>query len=181
MKNIKHILLVAFVAIAAMACRKDAEPGGTAVQEMCGEWEVFVAEKNNTAPVRMQTSNVSDDDPSKLRLVCTNATYRFNFVASCNYSARTFSATNAPSEHWISTAYPGTTKTMNVTVTEGKITEDAVTLPSGSKADKIEFKIKYNNIINAGVAEADDPTVYSFVGYRRSGFLEDEGYLYTGN
>ena len=180
MKNIKLILFLAFVAIAAMACRKTEDPGGTAIQEMCGEWQIYVAQNDNDAPIKLLTSNTSDNSPNKIRLACSK--FMFNFIATCDLASKTFSATNAPSEYWRSTAYPGRTYKLDATVTDGKITKDGVTLPSGSKADKIEFKIRFANEIDSSTGpQPDDATIYSFIGYRRSGFLEDEDYVYKGN
>lgn len=174
MKNIKHLLLFAFIAIAAMACRKEAEPGGVAVQEMCGEWIVYTSTPPFDRSFRLYTTNTSDNDPAKIRLSDKQAFWGFNFVANCNYGARTFSSNEALSEHYYVSNGEDKVFICNITVTDGQIIENGVTtLPSGTLADKIVFKI--------GFSDDDTPyTMYEFVGYRHSGFAEDEGYVYKG-
>jgi hypothetical protein len=77
---------------------------------------------------------------------------------SCNLSETTFGATNADD---ISAA--GAT----FSITEGKITRDALSMPSGVKADKISFKY----------ATSKKPgKTYLFEGYRRTMWTEDESF-----
>ena len=181
MKNIKHILIIAFVAIAAMACRKAEDPGGTALQAMCGEWQVYIVEWSSwhnfdaDGPIKLLTSNTAENVNNKMRIAFDD----YNFVADCDLGAETFSVTNSLSTHWIAdSAYDS-----RVTVTNGKITRGVVAVPSGTfSQDKIEMTVALGEMRNriTEVVRLPAETV-TIVGYRRTGFLEDENYVYKGN
>jgi hypothetical protein len=184
MKNIKQILIIALVAIVAMACRKTEEPGGTALQAMCGEWQIYIVEWDGAhnyekdGPFKLLTSNTSANVNNKMRI----AFDRYNFAVDCNLAAETFSVANSKSVVW-STDKP---LEANATVTGGKITRGVVTVPSGTvKQDKIEMAVALGELIRIDndttrvlIKPAETVTI---VGYRRTGFLEDENFVYKGN
>jgi hypothetical protein len=169
MKNIKNILLIALVTIVAMACRKAEDPGGTAVQAMCGEWQAYVVEWDEE--LKLLTSNTADNVNNKMRI----AFDYYNFVVDCNLSTETFTATNSLSRWWSG----ANSYIVDATVTGGKITRGVVEVPSKTyKQDKIEMTIAFGDfkLESSGAVQWSGETI-TVVGYRRTGFLEDENYF----
>ncbi|MCL2027389.1 MAG: hypothetical protein FWG79_02765 [Bacteroidales bacterium] len=181
MKNIKNILLIALVTIVAMACRKTEDPGGTNVQAMCGEWQVYVVEWDGwhdyeeDGPIKLITSNTAANVNNKMRI---DFDY-YNFVVDCNLATETFSVTNSLSRYW-DDADP---YEADITLTNGKITRGVVEMPSGTrKQDKIEMTIELGELKYAPTGTVVLPAeTVTIVGYRRTGFLEDENFVYKGN
>lgn len=185
MKNIKLILTFLFVAWTAMSCRKEEDPGGVAIGDMCGEWHYTVDGSPDNpytgAPLgALITSNNVNNDIDKIIISDKLGYYWFNVEVDLNLSARTFSVDTAINQEYVNATYnPSLARTIpyeiKIIVRNGKVTKDAVTLPSGVKADLIEFQIGFE----------DDSTPYvpyelhQVVGYRRSGFLEDEDFVYV--
>ncbi|MDR2385870.1 MAG: hypothetical protein LBD80_09485 [Tannerella sp.] len=184
MKNIKFLSFIcAFTLFAAFnSCTQDIDPGGTAVESMCGEWVVYSADFDMSFLVR--TSNTAADDADKIMVTDRTAAgtssefWGFTVKANCDLAAKTFSCTNADNEYWTETAGGVYTPyEIKISIRGGKITEKAIELPSGVKADKIEFEIWFEDIETAG-APAD---YYCMItGYRKSGFFEDDDFVYTG-
>ncbi|GHT73848.1 hypothetical protein FACS189456_4730 [Bacteroidia bacterium] len=183
MKNTKFIRLVMALSIAVLATScEEPEAGGTSVEPMCGEWITYSPDFDFSYTVR--TTNTSDNASDKLLVTDRNAAgtgasfWGYTVRTNCDLSTKTFSCTNVDNEYWSETA-AGVYNPyeIKVSIRNGKITERAVELPSGIKADKIEFEIWFEDISGEGF-----PSDYftSMIGYRRSGFLEDESFVYTG-
>lgn len=174
MKNIKLILTFLFIAWAAMSCRKEEDPGGVAIGDMCGEWHITV---DGTPKGTLITSNNVNNDINKLVISDKLNYYWFNVEVDLNLSARTFSVDTAINQEYYNLTWSASSARtipydIKIIVRNGKVTKDAVTLPSGVKSDLIEFQIGFE----------DDGTPYELhqiVGYRRSGFLEDEDFVYV--
>jgi hypothetical protein len=63
MKKINIIFIfIALITVAISACKKDPEPGGTAVQDMAGDWHVKVNEAG--AYSTLLTFNTSENTPN---------------------------------------------------------------------------------------------------------------------
>jgi hypothetical protein len=179
MKNIKLISLVwALVVIVGFSsCDRDLEPGGVAVEEMCGEWVAYVPDYDLT--FHLKTSNTANNESNTLLLTDRSASgtgaagfWEFTVRTTCDLGAKTFSCTDVTNEYWTEVNGVYQPYDIKISVRNGKITENAVELPSGTTADKIELEISFSD---------DEPgTYYKIVGYRYSGFFEDDNFVYTG-
>jgi hypothetical protein len=174
MKNIKLVLTFLLIAWAAMSCRKEEDPGGVAIGDMCGEWHITV---DGAPKGTLITSNNVNNDANKLVISDKLNYYWFNVEVDLNLSAQTFSVDTAMNQEYYNASWNASLARtipydIKIVVRNGKVTKGAVTLPSGVKADLIEFQIGFE----------DDGTPYELhqiVGYRRSGFLEDETFVYA--
>ncbi|MDR2810291.1 MAG: hypothetical protein LBB84_07015 [Tannerellaceae bacterium] len=182
MKKIKLLSLVlTLTAIAGLSACQEIEPGATAVESMCGEWVAYSPDFDLS--FALKTSNTSNNEANKIIVTDRNAAgtntgfWGFTVRADCDAAAKTFACTNVINEYWTETNGVYTPYEIKVTIRNGKITEGAIELPSGVKADKIEFEIWFEDIEDAG-APAD--YYCSIFGYRKSGFFEDDDFIYTG-
>ena len=149
---------------------------------MCGEWQVYVVEWDGwhdyeeDGPIKLITSNTAANVNNKMRI----AFDYYNFVVDCNLATETFSVTDSPSTLWYGgdTPYDG-----EVTLTNGKITRGVVEMPSGTrKQDKIEMTVELGELKHRFTGAVGVPAeTVTIVGYRRTGFLEDESFVYKGN
>jgi hypothetical protein len=170
MKNIKTIfaaLLMLSLVMMNTSCKDDVEAGGTAMEKMAGEWVCYSPDFDYDFICR--TSNTSSNEVGKLLITDAGGFWDYAVIANADLSSKTFSIVEAINKV--------VDYDIKISIIDGKITEKAVTLPSGNKADKIEYGIWFEDIADAG-APAD--YVVTIVGYRYSGFLEDEGYVYVG-
>jgi hypothetical protein len=189
------------------SCNKEDEHDGTAVEALCGQWMVYVKTfPNSVDSVKahrnflLWTSNTSENVANKLLVTDYNSTstaygfrpratnnYDFDFTvnADCDVSALSFSCTDADNKWWRSVTVSGVAQYREhentISIRNGKITKDAVTLPSGTKADKIELEITYSNLTTiVWYPAAADGFYIRLVGYRVSGFNEDASFVYEG-
>jgi len=182
MKNIKLLSFVfVLVAIIGFSSCEKFEPGGTAVEAMCGEWVAHCVDFDYDFV--MKTSNTANNDADKI-LVTDRTTagtgtsfWGFTVRANCDLIAKTFSCTNVDNEYWTEVSGVYRPYNIKISIRNGKITEKAVELPSGVMADKIELQIWFEDIVEEGL-----PADYfcTIVGYRTSGFFEDDDFVYTG-
>jgi len=164
MKKYLIILSVALLFFFA-GCQKATEPGGTAVQNMAGEWWItceyqdagvwkdvgkghFILSTYNTAANKSTEMWVND-------VVFWN----FHSIVNVDYLASTFSTKDSVSTN--SADYP----TEKVLITNGKILKNAAKTPSGVAADSIVFFAAFN--------DDSGPIVYKYAGFRRTGFPAD--------
>ena len=160
----KKIIFTLFACFALFlsSCEKDnSMPDIPPLQILSGEWIVSGDPYMEDEGWTLTTSNTNDNAPDKLLL--TDKESFWHFVVA------------VPADPW-KAAFGQNTPTDNldydeigVIIKNGKITPQAVTLPSGFKADKISFTLAF---------EDDDYEEWRIVGYRKSGFLEDVGYIY---
>ena len=175
-------LAIAIVAIAMTSCEKEAI-GGTAVENMAGQWYVVVEGVADDGSILsdddlfglgrwiLLTYNTASDDATKLYIDDQSNFWNVKFVADCNTDKLSFTA-DATNETWtegeeededgnpIMVPYD-----INVVVNYGRIVPNGTTTPSGAKADLIEFNIEFE----------DDP--YAGVYYNH---LRISGWRYTG-
>jgi hypothetical protein len=171
MKNI--IIFLGIVAFAAMvtACQPDADPGGTKVQDMAGEWWVHyevetspgVFEDVGLGYVKLMTYNTAAnndslwiDDQSHFEPVLG----RFKIKSAATASDLTFS-----SEGSASIVANGDAVFMNVAITNGKVLRGEGRSVSGVKTDSIHMEAEFS------LSPGD---IIRISGHRRTGFLEDE-------
>ena len=181
MKNIKVLLCVfAFTAIAGFtSCQQEVDAGGTAVQAMCGEWVAYSPDFHRS--FRLKTSNTTNNDPKKIIVTDINTAgtgtgfWGFAVKADCDVAQKSFSCTNVMNEYWTEVNGVRRPYEIKISIRNGKITDKAIELPSGVKADKIEFEIWFEDI-----DDEDLPADYfcKMVGYRFSGFDEDVSFVY---
>ncbi len=153
------ILFILIVAVGITSCDKGVEPeiGGVAIQEMCGEWfvETFVGDAKVVGYAEISTYNTAEDGTSEMWIDDLTNIWEFKSKTPINLGAKSFGASDLESVY-----YP-----LTISITDGKIIDDAATTTGGNKADSIYFDIEFS----------DDPgTIYTIKGYKRTGFLEDE-------
>ena len=137
---------------------------------ICGEWRVRITDTSTGQLVTntvytMSTYNTTDNDVDKMWIRVTSAmagglgTVRGKI--SCDVNSLSFSGTNVPD---VSVVAPAVA---TFSVTEGKITLNALDMPSGVKADKISFK--YTTTKVAG-------KTFLFEGFRQTLWPDDQSY-----
>jgi hypothetical protein len=182
MKKIKLLSFVlALTTIIGLNACQETEPGATAVESMCGEWVAYSSYFDHV--FALKTSSTANNDADKMVVTDRNAAgtntgfWGFTVKANCDLAAKTFSCNEVANEYWTETNGVYTPYDIKVSIRNGKITEKAIELPSGVMADKIELEIWFEDIADAG-APAD--YYCTIVGYRKSGFFEDDDFVYTG-
>lgn len=170
MKKIFYILSIVSVCLLA-SCKKE-EIGGTATQEMAGQWSVTCDGFANGAVqdediygmgnFLVFTSNTAANKPTEMYLTDDpdNKFWDFKCKIEVDLATLTFSATNADNLN-----YP-----CKITVTGGKIVKNGTKTPSGMPADYIEFHVIFDDDDHVG-ADYDD---LFFHGFRYTGFAADE-------
>ncbi|MEZ3578326.1 MAG: hypothetical protein K1W01_12615 [Muribaculaceae bacterium] len=170
MKKYITYILALLLGMAATSCSKDEIPM-TSTVALAGEWMVegYFGDEQLTDPFMILTYNTNDDDGTRMWIMDTSPANNpawwspiTQVEVDCNVSTLAFGSTKTEVNiNPIDEATP-----LYVTVTEGKILPGGAVSPSGMPVDGIEFKIEYS----------DDPgTVYTIKGYRRTGFVADEG------
>lgn len=174
MRKIFAIALSLF-SLAFISCQKD-PIGGTALQEMSGQWYVTAdaVDANGALPAEdyadffgagsflVLTYNTSADTENELIVDDLGNFWEFKVKAACNLGAKTF----GNSAEVANLAYD-----CNVKLWNGKIVKDGATTPSGMKADYIEFEVSFD--------DDDYPEQYGYDhykihGYHYTGFVNDD-------
>lgn len=183
----KLIYLLFSFALLFTACEDDDDDFDyTSAGIMGGEWCVTV--DGDPSPIIIRTSNTAADVAGKLLLTdCANF-WDFTLTVDNDLKALTFATPEAGVKNQVIYDEIADSKDYNgdgdkkdivaydilVKVKGGKITLGVVELPSGVKADKIEFTISFEDDQDGAFANE-----YKFVGYRVTGFDEDIDYPYT--
>lgn len=163
MKNMKTLYTIAaflLVMFLAVSCQKDPLPGGTAVQNMSGEWWLQTDNASGgafgSAYSSLSTYNTAANLPAEMWMDDGNSYYGLKAKVTVDQAAKTFTATNADE------LYYG----VKVTITKGKIVTGVAKGPgSGAVTDSISFSAVFS----------DSPTAtFKFKGYRRTKFGEDD-------
>lgn len=142
----------------------DLDPGGTAVQEMAGDWFVELLADDGTGSLidiygigyfRISTYNTSANTSSELYLD-DHGLWPMKSIVNVDLSSKTFSGSGLSNDY---------DETITSDIMNGFILSNAATTTGGNVSDSIYFKVEYS----------DDPgTEYFITGYKRTGFLEDE-------
>jgi hypothetical protein len=157
----KYFYILTLFVLSISACKKDEPVGGTAVQDLSGEWWVQIDGEGSYYGI--STYNTADNSSSQMWLNLTNfwgsSTQTVFGKVNVNLDNKTITGQNI--------ANAGTyTGGIKFTVTNGKITTNGAVGPS-SKAptDAIALDVEFS----------DDPgTVYHLKGYHRTKFVEDD-------
>lgn len=168
----KYISMLAFVALFILgmtSCDPETneEPGGTAIEKMCGEWSVYMWGLDpNTGEVlyedpygmgvfSIMTYNTSANSTDEMWIDDLGQFWAFQFKVPIDYSARTFSCSSTPYD---------ADETGNAIITNGKILEGAGHNIHGMPVDSITFDIQFDDDNNG--------LLYHFEGTRYQGFTE---------
>jgi hypothetical protein len=161
-------LFVMAVAISFQSCNKDTEPGGTAVQDMAGDWWVTyqyesspgVWESAKLGHFMLTTYNTAANKSTEMWVNDNGNFWGFKSVVKVDYAAKTFLTTDSVSTN--SANYPDE----KVLFTKGKVLKGAAKTPSAMPADSIVFYIAFS--------DDSAPTVYKVSGFRKTGFPADD-------
>ncbi len=168
--NFIYLLLFAFI---LSSCEKD-EIGGTATEEMAGEWYVTVvavdADDNvlyededlyGMGYIHLDTYNTSSNSTSEMWIDDNENFWEFKNKVNIDLKNLTFEIDSADNEYY----------DMKVHIENGRILKGAATTPSGSVADSIVFNITFDDdgYIAAGYWHA-----YRIAGYRYTGLTNDD-------
>ena len=125
------------------------------IEALTGGWVVDITRNGDfQANIHMDTYNTSANTTTAMWIDDQNNYYGLKTKVDLNFTSKTFSSTDSDE------LYYGVT----VTVSDGVITKDGATAPSGDTVDAISFSVVFS----------DDPTgVWEFTGYKRTGKIED--------
>jgi len=157
MKKI-NILLLLFIIIVAVSCKKDVKPGETAAKNAAnGWWVTFTldgADVYGLGTFFLNTYNTSANDDS-LWVDDLGNSWQFKVKSKIDYNALSFTTTNAQNQYY----------NITVNITDGKILPKAGRSKSGVPTDSIYFKANFS----------DDPSsTYVISGTARTGLIEDD-------
>lgn len=164
-KNILKVFAVILAVLGLSSCAKE-EIGGTAVQDMAGEWYVKVDGVDSNGNVvaedpfgmgyfPLYTYNTNDNSPSHMYVNDDQNFWPFCVIVDVNYEAGTFQVVGAEDSF----------KGISVDVADGAIVKDGTVSQSGYTADSISFKVKFEDDDYVGVYY-DALWIH---GYRRTG------------
>lgn len=165
MKKYIYLLFVIAFAISFQSCEKYV-PGGTAVQDMAGDWWVtYEAESSpgvwedvNGGHFTLTTYNTAANKSTEMWVNDNGKFWNFKSVVKVDYAAKTFLTTDSVSTN----GTPGE----KALFTNGKILKNAAKNPTGLVADSIVFFVEFN--------DDSDSIVYKVAGFRKTGFSEDD-------
>lgn len=169
MKNInflKKSIFALIFAVTFVACDEggDPDPGGSNVQDMAGDWYVQFNDQGDEPSgdyYLITTYNTAADDGKEIWIDDNKNIWWFKAKAPVQIEKLSFAGTDLAS----SVPDGDTTYDIKISVANGKIVMGGAITDAGNPSDSISFDIEFE----------DDPgNVYSLVGYRRTGFLEDE-------
>jgi hypothetical protein len=152
----KYIYILGLFVIGISSCKKDEVIGGTAVQDMSGEW--FLQENGEGGYIKIVTYNTSDDSSTQMWFDDEGTLWDVKGKVNVDVNNKTFSGTDIENQIYES----------KFTVTNGKIIKGGAKGPvSNSVTDAISFDISFD--------DDDEPgKVYHFVGYHRTKFPGDD-------
>jgi hypothetical protein len=152
-----YVVLALMLVLGFESCKKDYKAGGTATEQLAGEWVVTTVGSDGSAskPYALSTYNTAANRPDSMWVDDGNNYYGLKARVGCSVSNLTFSVNGADE------LYYG----VKVTITGGKIMKNAAIAPSSKdKTDSIYFKAVFTG----------DPTTYTYSGYKRTGFAGDD-------
>lgn len=163
----KYIYIFSLFIISLSACKKDEVIGGTAVQDMSGEWwvqlEVVDQEGKVVQPYSddtyysLSTYNTADNSNTQMWFDDNESYWQVKGKVNVNVTDKTFSGDNVANQYYDS----------KFSVTNGKIVKDGAVGPvSKAVTDAISFTVTYD--------DDSDNLVYHFKGYHRTKFPGDD-------
>jgi hypothetical protein len=161
MKNyMKRYIIMAFAALFIFSsCERDDSVGGTATQDLAGEWWVQISVDNSLIDpgfYKVLTYNTSDNAPDKIWVDDEQNIFGFKSKVPANVTGKTFSGDNAVNAYGTNTISFKNGKIM-MGVSKGPVSQAAT--------DSIYFEAEFS----------DDPgTIYQFHGYQRTRYTEDD-------
>ncbi len=165
-----HTLLICAALIWA-GCQEDPEPGGTATQDVAGEWWVTYYVDDGSGNLidisggytKAMTFNTAANVADEIWVSDVGNFWDYQVKVEYNPNGKTFSASEAQNVSYDS----------KVTIEDGKFLLGEGMSTSGVKTDSIYFAASFSDETTEGV-----PTPYAtkiiVAGHRRTGFLEDE-------
>lgn len=164
LKNLSFLFFALALSISFVSCEKVesvADESDIVAKDMTGSWYVeFLVDGTDVYHLgfnKLNTYNTSANDGTSIWIDDNTNLWTFKVNCPINSSDQTFSGTGLYSNV--------DDYEVDVTITDGKITKDGVTSPSGQTTDKIYFEAEFS----------DDPgTIYQLVGYRYTGLVGDQ-------
>lgn len=164
-KNIFKFLACALFIFGASSCAKE-KIGGTAVQDMCGEWYVWVDAVDADGNITMEdpfdmgyfplyTYNTNSDLPTEMYIDDMGNFWAFKVIVNVDYQKKTFSALNTIDDYY----------GISVDVLDGSVVENGAESMAGYTTDGISFLVAFEDDDYIGV-------YYDYLwihGYRRTG------------
>lgn len=150
--------------MAFVSCQKE-EIGGTATENLAGEWYVqanvvengeVIEDPYGIGRFKIMTYNTASNNANEIWIDDDQNFWKFKIKATADANGLTFSASSAQNQR-------GDDITVNVT--NGKITKNGGVQNNGSPADYITMDVEFS----------DDPgTIYRLEGVRYSGLKEND-------
>ncbi len=171
MKKLTIYTLLISVSLFWAACQEDPEPGGTATQDVAGEWWVTYYIDDGAGNLvdisggylKAMTFNTADNTADKLWVSDLGNFWDFQVKVDYDASGKTFAISEGENVSYES----------EVTIEDGRMLLGQGESTSGVKTDSIYFVASFSDETTSG-----NPTPYAtkiiVAGHRRTGFLEDE-------
>lgn len=168
-KYISMMAMALMLSLGFTACdvETDEKPGGTNIEQMCGNWDVmwYAVDANGEildewTPGTIFTFNKADNSTTQMWIDDQNTYKKFKFLVDIDYNAKTFSAT----ERDYDAAGSG-----KAVLTNGKILLGAGKNIHGVACDSIAFEISFDNDTYPAKYGFDH---YLVTGVKYSGFTE---------
>ena len=170
-KNIFKLFSLSLLLAVTTSCEKE-EIGGTAVQDMCGEWYVTVDAVDSNGNIIYQdpygmgvfplfTYNTNANVPTEMYIDDDGNFWAFRVIVNVDYANKTFSASGAIDDYY----------GIMVDVAQGAVVKDGGKSMAGYTADSISFMVRFEDDEDAEAGEWDYFLIH---GYRRTGL--DGGY-----
>lgn len=179
----KYIFIIALALLAIPAftscdTETNEEPGGTAIEKMCGYWDVVydAVDENgnvlyedvyNAGTCTIFTYNLADNGTQYMWLDDQESFWAYKMIVNINYENRTF---------WCDWKDYDAAGTGQAIITDGKIVENGGVNEHGKPTDSISFYIVFTDDSYIFDEEDPDAPYYDRLwvhGVRHSGFSPD--------
>lgn len=164
----KYLYILTLCVLSLASCKKDEDPGGTAVQTMANEWFVQVQTVNASTGAVIKAFNTyspvstynTSDNSSVLMWLNMTATEKnvigFNAKVNVDLGAKSFNLASGDDIR----------NSRKITVKNGKVIVDGAVGPvSKAVTDAISFEV---------TVDSDPSVIYQVKGYGRTRFTEDD-------
>lgn len=181
MRKYIYIIALALLAIPALtSCDTETkeEPGGTAIEKMCGYWDVvydavdangnvLYEDVYNAGTCTIYTYNLADNGTQYMWLDDQETFWAYKMIVNIDYDKRTF---------WCDWKDYDAAGSGQAIITDGKIVENGGVNEHGKPTDSISFYIVFTDDGNIFNDEDPDAPYYAKLwvhGVRHSGFSPD--------